>query len=229
MADARDEGGDRGRARYRCQATDIPTPPELRFRYSTSTSGTSRTGAPARSSAASSSRSSTSARWFKRRLPKCLIAGGSQYPFVVGKLEKGKTPPRSSTSSPGDLVRIKNKEEIEATLDDRPQPRPQLRRRDGATTAAGRRASGAREPPIDEQTRRDDRDQVRLHHPRGRCLRGGLPPFCTRAIYPYWREIWLEKVEPAELDRAQRQRSRSVRSRERERLMAPRPLRRARG
>ena len=24
--------------------------------------------------------------------------------------------------------------------------------------------------------------------------------FCPRAIYPYWREIWLERVEPADLD-----------------------------
>ena len=40
-----------------------------------------------------------------------------QYPFVVGKLEKGKTPSDKLDLRPGDLVRIKSKEEIEATLD----------------------------------------------------------------------------------------------------------------
>ena len=55
---------------------------------------------------------------FSRRLPKRLqIADGRVYPFIVGKLEKGTTPSRQLDLQPGDLVRIKSKREIEATLD----------------------------------------------------------------------------------------------------------------
>ena len=49
------------------------------------------------------------------RLP--LIAGGRPYPFVSGKLEKGETPTAKLDLRPGELVRVKSKEEIEATLD----------------------------------------------------------------------------------------------------------------
>jgi len=34
--------------------------------------------------------------------------------------------------------------------------------------------------------------------------KGDLHEFCPRSIYPYWREIWLKRVEPP-LDRPLRE------------------------
>ena len=113
-----------------------------------------------------------------RRLPARLrIAGGSRYPFVIGKLEKGETPSAKLDLRPGDYVRIKSKEEIVATLDDTNCNRGLLF--DGEMASyCGRtaRVQGRVNRLIEESHGRDDRDQVRLHHPRGRGLRGGLLP-----------------------------------------------------
>ena len=46
-----------------------------------------------------------------------LIAGGRPYPFVKGELDKGATPSAKLDVRPGDFVRVKSKEAIEATLD----------------------------------------------------------------------------------------------------------------
>jgi hypothetical protein len=87
-----------------------------------------------------------------RRLPPALrIAGGHLYPFFKGKVPKGETPSETLGLQPGELVRIKSRAEILATLDDTIL--------EGVVCAAD------------------------YHR------------FCTRAIYSYWREIWLERVD----------------------------------
>ena len=56
----------------------------------------------------------------RRHLPRALrIADGRRYPFVRGPhpVEKGATPVAKLDLRPGEMVRIKSKEEIEATLD----------------------------------------------------------------------------------------------------------------
>ena len=85
--------------------------------------------------------------------------------------------PRSSISSPATYVRIKSKEEIVATLDETSRNRGlQLRRRDGQLLRPDGRVRARVNRLVEESHRRDDRDQIRLHHPRGRHLRGRLLP-----------------------------------------------------
>ena len=121
--------------------------------------------------------------FLKRQLPKApLIAGGRPYPFVSGKLEKGKAPTAKLDLRPGDLVRVKSKEEIEATLDHTNHNRGlsfdgEMVRYCGRTARVRARVNRL----VDEHTGRDDRDQVRLHHPRRRRLRRRLPPVLSRA------------------------------------------------
>ena len=134
----------------------------------------------------------------RNRLPKWTwIARAERFPFVLGKLEKGKTPKGEPLNlQPGDLVRVKSKREIVATLDQHePQPGPVLRPRDGPVLRPHRPRPQPRDPPDRGEERRDGRDQVRLHHPRRRRLPGDFHRFCTRGIYHYWREIWLERID----------------------------------
>jgi hypothetical protein len=52
-------------------------------------------------------------------LPRALrIADGRRHPFFMGSLKKGETPTETLDLRPGELVRIKSKEEIISTLDE---------------------------------------------------------------------------------------------------------------
>jgi hypothetical protein len=132
---------------------------------------------------------------FSRHLPKWLrIRGGERYPFMRGSLTK--TPDQRIGLQPGDLVRVKSREEILATLDTGNKNR-------GMTFDAemlkycGREAKVLRrvEQIIDEGT-------GRMLHFSNPCIvlenvvcTGVFHRVCPRAIYPYWREIWLERVQ----------------------------------
>ena len=115
---------------------------------------------------------------------------------MIGQLEKGKTPSEKLDLQPGDLVRIKSKEEIVAT------PRHTNRNRglsfDGEMgDYCGRTARvQARVNHIIEESTGEmvdiKSDCIILE---GVVCAGDYHRFCTRAIYPYWREIWLEKVD----------------------------------
>ena len=53
-----------------------------------------------------------------RFLPRfCLIRGCKRYPFIEGKDTSGNTPSGSLGLQPGEIVEVKSKEEIFATLD----------------------------------------------------------------------------------------------------------------
>jgi hypothetical protein len=132
---------------------------------------------------------------FSRRLPRPLrVHGGKRYPFIDGRLQK--TPQETLDLQPGELVRVKSKDEIVRTLDVNNRNR-------GMTFDAemlkycGRHARVLRRVTriIDERT--------------GKMMEFGNPciiledvictsdyhRLCPRAIYPYWREIWLERVQ----------------------------------
>jgi hypothetical protein len=130
----------------------------------------------------------------RRFLPKPLrIRHGMRLPFIGGSLEK--TPDDALNLQSGDLVRIKSKEDIVRTLD------VNNRNRGLAFDAemlwyCGREARVLRrvERIIDERTGR----MLRLKRP---CImlehvtcRGEYHRCCPRADYPYWREIWLDRV-----------------------------------
>jgi hypothetical protein len=132
---------------------------------------------------------------FSRRfVPRPLrIHGGKRFPFLDGTLAK--TPLERLDLQPGELVRVKSKAAIVATLDTNNRNR-------GMTFDAemlkycGRQARVLRRVDriIDEPTGK----MMELRNP---CIiledvicTSDYHRLCPRGIYPYWREIWLERV-----------------------------------
>lgn len=132
-----------------------------------------------------------------RFLPRfCLIRGCKRYPFIEGKVTNGTTPSASLDLRPGEIVEIKSREEIFATLDEEDKTQG-LRFDSEMLKYCGRRARVLRriEKIIDEKTGRMlriRRDCVILD---GVICTGEYHRSCPRAIYPYWREAWLRRVE----------------------------------
>jgi hypothetical protein len=130
----------------------------------------------------------------RRFLPRFrLIHGAQRYPFLAGRLAK--TPEHFLNLQPGELVRVKSKEEIMATLDAKSLNRglsfdPEMLKYCGRQARVLRRV----ERIIDEQTGRMvhfKRDCIILE---GVICSGDYNQYCPRSIYPFWREIWLERV-----------------------------------
>jgi hypothetical protein len=131
----------------------------------------------------------------RRFLPRPLrIRGGRRLPFIDGRLDR--TPDGTLGLQPGELVRVKSKEEIEGTLD-RNNGNRGLSFDPEMLWYCGRQARVLRrvERTIDERT-------GKLLHLKRPCIvlegvtcRGAYHRCCPRADYPYWREIWLERVE----------------------------------
>ena len=129
-----------------------------------------------------------------KMLPRRLrIHGGKRYPFLGGALRR--TPTGTLDLQPGELVRIKSKEEIVKTLDTGNRNRgmrfdPEMLRYCGRQA----RVVGRVERIIDEPSGR----MLELKNPcivleDVICL-GDYHRLCPRGTYPYWREIWLERV-----------------------------------
>ena len=134
----------------------------------------------------------TSARLLPRRL---RIHGGDQYPFLQGRVE-GKTPKELLDLQPGELVEVKSKEEILETLDRTGHNRG-LRFDVEMLKYCGRRARVQSRVSriVDEKTGRMLRlpgDCIILE---GVICTADYHQFCPRSIYPYWREIWLRRVQ----------------------------------
>ena len=132
-----------------------------------------------------------------RRLPpKLRLQGGRRWGNLRGTAAK--TPTGTTGLQPGDLVRIKSREEIEPTLNAELLNRgmgfdAEMGRFCGRTARVARRVDHI----IDEHT-------GRMLHMRAPCIvlegivcEGAYSASCPRAITPYWREIWLEKVGTA--------------------------------
>jgi len=126
----------------------------------------------------------------------CLIRGCKRYPFIEGKATSEKTSPPPLDLRPGEIVEIKSLEEIFATLDEEDKTQG-LRFDSEMLKYCGRRARVLRriEQIIDEKTGRMltiKRDTVILD---GVICTGDYHRSCPRAIYPYWREAWLRRVD----------------------------------
>jgi hypothetical protein len=138
----------------------------------------------------------------KRLPPRLRLRGGKHWGNLVGRAAK--TPTGEIGLQPGDIVRIKSREEIEATLNADLLNRgmgfdAEMARFCGRTARVARRV----EHIIDEHT-------GRMLHMRSPCLvlegiicEGAFSASCPRSITPYWREIWLEKVPSAVTPAAQ--------------------------
>jgi len=110
----------------------------------------------------------------------------------------GKTPTVETGLQPGDLVRIKSREEIEATINADSLNRglgieAEMARFCGRTARVARRIHHI----LDEHT-------GKMLHMKSPCIvlegvvcEGAFSAACPRAITSYWREIWLEKIEAA--------------------------------
>jgi hypothetical protein len=130
----------------------------------------------------------------RRFLPGWLrIHSGKRFPFLDGSLDR--TPTGTLNLQPGELVRIKSREAIIATLDTSNRNRG-MKFDAEMLMYCGRQARvlGRVERIIDEPTGR----MVHLKNP---CIvledvicAGDFHRLCPRGTYPYWREIWLERV-----------------------------------
>lgn len=122
-----------------------------------------------------------------------LLRGPFRIPHFKGRLTR--TPKQLLDLQPGDLVRVKSMEEIVATLDARDRNRGlsfdvEMLKYCGGVYRVLRRV----ERLIDEPS-------GRLVHVSSDCIilenvvcEAHYHSFCPKAIYPYWREIWLERV-----------------------------------
>lgn len=148
-----------------------------------------------------------------RFLPERLrIRGGRQWGFLRGTADK--TPTVTTGLEPGDTVRIRSREEVAKTLNADLLNRGmgfdgEMARFCGRTAKVARRVDHI----IDERTGR----MIRMKNPcivlEGIVCEGAFNVSCPRAITPYWREVWLEKIDPDEaagVDRPARSLSRSV-------------------
>lgn len=118
---------------------------------------------------------------------------GPHYPFIEGTAEK--TPLEVLNLQPGELVEVRTKEEIFATLDKSQKNRglwfdSEMLPYCGGIYRVLRRVHRI----IDERTRK----MVVMKNPcivlEGVICKSEYHRLCPRAIYPYWRESWLRRV-----------------------------------
>ena len=123
-----------------------------------------------------------------------LIRGGEKFPFVLGRLAR--TPKATLDLQPGELVRVKSREEILATLDRKGTNRGlsfdgEMLKYCGTQARVLRRVRRIIDEPTGKMLSFNS-DCIVLE---GVICAADFHQYCPRSIYPYWREIWLERVE----------------------------------
>jgi hypothetical protein len=137
-------------------------------------------------------------RWIYDKIQ--TMKGGTPYPARLGRIPRGtKTPSLKLDLRPGDLVKVRSYEEILATLNEDSHNRgmyfdPEMVPYCGGTYRVLHRV----EKIINEKN-------GKMLYMKNDCLMldgvvclaryAKYRRFCSRSIYPYWREIWLERVE----------------------------------
>jgi hypothetical protein len=200
---SRQPDGEDGQPRYRCQATEMlrATPEQLPVRDLAQYVTDVRSG-------------NAGVLWTARALlvgiynrlqdvtakrlpPKLRLRGGKHWGFPVGRAV-GKTPTVDQGLQQGDLVRVRPLAEIERTLNAELLNRgmgfdAEMARYCGQTARVARRVDRI----IDEHTGK----MLVMRTPclvlEGIICEGAFNASCPRSITPYWREVWLEKVESA--------------------------------
>jgi hypothetical protein len=134
----------------------------------------------------------------RRLLPRPLqLRSGLHWGFLHGGVTSGRTPTELLDLQPGELVRIKSREEITATLDGDLLNRgmgfdAEMSRFCGRTARVKARANKC----VDEKSGR----MLIMKNP---CIiledivcEGAFSANCPREFVCWWREIWLERLEP---------------------------------
>jgi len=126
------------------------------------------------------------------------VRGGSLYPWRPGRVPRGaRTPAGKLDLRPGELVKVKRYDEILATLDQDWRNRGMYFDGELVPFCGGSYDVLQRvEKIIDEKTGRMTRlknDAIILKDVACEARHAKCRHFCSRAIYPYWREIWLER------------------------------------
>jgi hypothetical protein len=138
-------------------------------------------------------------RWFYDRFRR--LWGGSLFPRNVGPIPEGlPTPMETLNLQPGELVRVKSHEEILKTLNSASRNRGLL------WDAEMVPYCGGTYPVLKRVTNIIDEKTGKMQEMKNPCIildtvvcqarYSGCRMFCPRSIYPYWREIWLERVAP---------------------------------
>jgi hypothetical protein len=197
---ARREPGPDGEERFSCQATELlrAAPVCLPFKdfgQYVQDVRTGNAGVPATLRAILAGLFNHFQHLSRKFLPRWLwIRGGASWGFVRGRLT-GRTPSGSLDLQPGELVRIRSKAEIEATLDVNRLNRgmgfeEEMARYCGTTARVLNRVDRC----IDERTGR----MLTMKSPcivlEGVVCAGAYKGNCPREFVPFWREIWLERV-----------------------------------
>lgn len=142
------------------------------------------------------------------RLQRALIAaydrvqsrrGGVPYPRKVGTIPAGqKTPACSRNLQPGELVRVRPHREILETLDTDSKNRGLYFDAEHVPFCNGEfRVLACVQRIVDEKTGKMlhfKTSSIVLENVTCQSRYSDRRMFCPRAIYPYWREIWLERV-----------------------------------
>lgn len=127
---------------------------------------------------------------------------GTRFPRHIGFIPAGKpTPTTALNLQPGDVVRVKSHAEILETIDVDSKNRgltfdAEMVPYCGGTFRVLKRVTQI----IDERTGKMQQMKnpcIILDEVICQSRYSGCRMFCPRAIYQYWREIWLERVEPA--------------------------------
>lgn len=127
------------------------------------------------------------------------MVGGTPYPYRRGTLDK--TPKETLDLKPGDLVQVKSYEEIMSTLNKANKNRGLFFDAEMVPYCGSTRRVRARvQRIIDERS-----GKMRILPGECLILEGAICAakyserrlFCPRGIYPFWREIWLKRIEPA--------------------------------
>jgi len=119
---------------------------------------------------------------------------GTRYPFIEGAADK--TPVQVLDLQPGELVEVRSKEEILATLDKNQRNRglwfdTEMLPYCGGIYRVLRRVHRV----VDEKTRK----MAVMKYPciilEGVVCKSEYHRLCPRAIYPFWRENWLKRAQ----------------------------------
>jgi hypothetical protein len=139
--------------------------------------------------------------WFK------ALFGGIPFPYRIGTVPDGKpTPVHTLDLQPGELVQIKSYPEILATLGGSNKNRGLLFSKEmvpfcGGTFRVRTRVNSF----VDEKSgklRKMKTPAVILDNVWCQSRYAECRLLCPRSIYPWWREVWLRRVQGCQIDRS---------------------------